>query len=296
MIKRQWKKVIAVGGLVSLLSGVLFASQTTSQAKSGSSGTQQKILQYVRERFGIPDGTKLTISPFQDSEFHDFYQTTIYVDNGKQKTEQRAFVTKDGHYMVIGNIYTLGTDPRKQVEHSISLKEQPTVGPADAPVTIVEYADLECPMCARMHEFLENSVIPKYGNKVRIVFKEFPLVSIHDWALTGAIATQCAYELDPSAYFHYRSMIFKNQTLINGANVRTLLLDFGQRAGIDRLRLATCIDSKESLPRVEADAHEGQQLGIGSTPTLFVNGRPVVGMPTPEQFYKIIDQALRAAK
>lgn len=296
MIKRQWKKAIAVGGLVSLLSVGLFASQTTRQTKGGFSATQQKILQYVRERFGIPDATKLTISPFQDSEFHDFYQTTIYVDNGTQKTEQRAFVTKDGHYMVIGNIYALGTDPRKQVEHSISLKEQPSVGPADAPVTIVEYADLECPMCARMQQFLENDVIPKYGNKIRIVFKEFPLVSIHDWALTAAIANECAYELDPSAYFRYRSIIFKNQSLINGANVRTLLLDFGQRAGIDRLRLATCLDSKQSLPRVEADAREAQQLGIASTPTLFVNGRPVVGMPSPAEFYKVVDQALRAAK
>ncbi len=296
MIKRQWKKVMAVGGLLSLFTVGMFASQTTHQIRGNFSATQQRILQYVRERFGIPAGTKLTISPFEDSEFHDFYRTTIYVDNGKKKNKQVAFVTKDGHYMVIGNIYALAMDPRKQVEHSISLKDQPSVGPANAPVTIVEYADLECPMCARMQAFLETKVIPKYGNKVRIVFKEFPLVSIHDWALTGAIANECAYEIDPSAFFHYRSVIYKNQDLINGANARTLLLDFGQRVGINRLKLATCIDSKQSLPRVEADAQEGQQLGIASTPTLFVNGRPVVGLPSPERFYKIIDDALRAAK
>ena len=296
MIIKQWKNVMAVCGVISLLSVGLFASQTTHQTKDSFSATQQKILHYVRERFGIPEATKLTISPFQDSEFQDFYQTTIFIDNGKQKTEQRAFVTKDGHFMVIGNIYALNLDPRKQVEHSISLKEQPSVGPADAPVKIVEYADLECPMCARMQQFLENNVIPKYGNKVRIVFKEFPLVQIHDWALTAAIANECSYEIDPSVYFRYRSIIFKNQSLINGANVRTLLLDFAQRAGIDRLKLATCLDSKRSLPRIEADVREGQQLGIASTPTLFVNGRPVVGMPTPAQFYKIIDKALGAAQ
>lgn len=296
MIKKQWKKVIAVGGILPLLGVVVWASQTTRSSKANFSATQQKILTYVRERFGIPDGTKLTMTPFQDSEYHDFYQTTIYVENGKQKTQQRAFITKDGHYMVIGNIYALAADPRKQVEHSISLKAQPTVGPPDAPVTIVEYADLECPTCARMQEFLENSVIPKYGDKVRVVFKEFPLVGIHDWALTGAIANECAYQIDPAAFVRYRSLIFKNQSVINGANVRTLLLDFGERVGINRLRLATCIDTKQSLPRVEADAQEGQQLGIASTPTVFINGRPLVGMPTPEEFYKVVDQALRAAK
>jgi protein-disulfide isomerase len=288
---------MAVGGLVSLLSVVVFASQTMQRGvKDSASATEQNIIRYVRERFGIPDGTKLRVAPFKESEYRDFYQTTIYVDNGKQKSQQSAFITKDGHYMVIGNIYALGTDPRKSVEHDISLKEQATVGPANAPVTIVEYADLECPTCARMHQFLEQDVIPKYGNKIRIVFKEFPLVTIHDWALTAAIANECAYQLDPSKFVPYRSMIFKNQSLINGANVRTLLLDFGERVGLNRLRLATCIDSKQSLPRVEADAREGQQLGISSTPTLFVNGRPVVGMPAPEEFYKIINRALLAAK
>ncbi|HUZ46406.1 MAG TPA: thioredoxin domain-containing protein [Terriglobia bacterium] len=297
MIKRHWKKLIAVAGLVSLLSVVLVASQTTRKsAKMSESATEQKIIHYVRERFGIPDAAKLVVAPFQDSEYHDFFQTTIYVDNGKRKSAQRAFITKDGHYMVIGNIYALNTDPRKEVEHSISLRGQPSVGPANAPVTIVEYADLECPMCARMQQFLEQEVVPKYGNRVRIVFKEFPLVAIHDWALTAAIANQCSYELNPSLYFRYRSMIFKNQSTINGANVRTLLLDFGQRSGLNRLRLATCIDSKQSLPRVEADMREGQQLGISSTPTLFVNGQPVVGMPSPAQFYKLLDQTLSNAK
>jgi len=380
LIKTQWKELIAAGGLVFLLSGVLVASQTTHQAAKGvNSATQQEVIHYVRERFGIPDAAKLTIAPFQNSEYHDFYQTTIYVENGKRKaaqsafvtkdgrylaigsvfvasetvqpavranpsatdqkiiqyvrekfripvtiklsvgpfqdseyrdfyqtniyaesekgkSTQRAFVTKDGRYTVIGSVYNLNADPRKEVEHSISLKGQASVGPADAPVTIVEYADLECPMCARMHQFLAQEVIPKYGNKIRIVFKEFPLVTIHDWALTAAIANECAYDLDPSTFLRYRSTIFTNQGLINGANVRTLLLDFGQRVGLNRLRLATCIDSKQSLPRVEADLREGQQLGIASTPTLFVNGRPVVGMPSPEQFYKILDQALSSAK
>ncbi len=380
MTRRQWKKVIAVGGLFSLLSVVVSASQTARRLTKGNisvteqkllhyvrqrfgipdgvkltaaplqdseyhdfyqttvyvqngkqksaqpvfvtkdgrymaigivfvasqtvqdpvalntSATEQKIVQYVRERFRVPDATKLTVAPFQDSEFHDFLQTTITADNGTQKTAQPAYITKDGHYMLLGNLYALDVDPRKAVEHDISLVGQPTVGPADAPVTIVEYADLECPMCAETQKFFAQDLIPKYGNKIRIVFKEFPLVTIHDWALTAAMANECAYELDPSAFFRYRSMIFKNQSLINGANVRTLLLDFGQRVGLNRLRLATCIDSKQSLPRVEADAREGQELGIASTPTLFVNGRPVVGLPAPEEFYKIIDQALRAAK
>jgi len=296
-MKKHWKKVSAVAGLVGLFWTVMAAAQTASQpAVANEAATEQKIIHYVRERFGIPAGTKLTVSPFQKSLYHDFYQTTIYVNSGKRKSRQQAFITKDGHYMVIGNIYALNSDPRKDVEHSISLKNQASVGPANAPVTIVEYADLECPECARMQKFLEQDVIPKYGKQVRIVFKEYPLVAIHDWALTAAIANECAYELNPSDFFRYRSMIFRNQSMINGANVRSLLLDFGQRSGLNRLSLATCLDSKKTLPRVEADMREGQRLGIASTPTLFINGRPLVGMPTPAHFYEVLNAALAAAK
>ncbi len=83
--------------------------------------------------------------------------------------------------------------------------------------------------------------------------------------------------------------------MIDAANVRTLLLDFGQRAGLDRLKLATCLDSKASLPRVEADMREGQKLGIMSTPTLFINGVPVVGL-NPDHIYQLIDEALQKAR
>ncbi len=296
-MKKHWKRVTAAAGLVGLLWTVMASAQTTRQPSAAKqAATEQKIIHYVRERFGIPDGTKLTVSPFHESLYHDFYQTTIYVNNGKRKSQQQAFVTKDGHYMVIGNIYALNSDPRKDVERSISLKNQASVGPATAPVTIVEYADLECPECAHMQKFLEQEVIPKYGKQVRIVFKEYPLVAIHDWALTAAIANECAYVQKPSAFFRYRSMIFGNQSMINGANVRTLLLDFGQRSGLNRLSLATCLDSKKTLPRVEADMREGQRLGIASTPTLFINGRPLVGMPTPAHFYEVLNAALAAAK
>ncbi len=296
-MKKHWKRVTAAAGLVGLLWTVMASAQTTRQPSAAKqAATEQKIIHYVRERFGIPAGTQLTVSPFHESLYHDFYQTTIYVNNGKRKSQQQAFVTKDGHYMVIGNIYALNSDPRKDVERSISLKNQPSVGPATAPVTIVEYADLECPECAHMQKFLEQEVIPKYGKQVRIVFKEYPLVAIHDWALTAAIANECAYVQKPSAFFRYRSMIFGNQSTINGANVRTLLLDFGQRSGLNRLSLATCLDSKKTLPRVEADMREGQRLGIASTPTLFINGRPLVGMPTPAHFYEVLNEALAAAK
>ncbi len=288
--------LITKDGKYMVIGDVFVASPTVQHDfTKNSSATDQKIVDYVRTKFHVPETIKLSVGPFRDSEFSDFYQTTIYGQNGEKRSAQPAFVTKDGRYTVIGSIFNLNADPRTEVEHTINLKDQPSVGPANAPVTLVEYADLECPTCAEMQKFIEQKLIPKYGNKIRIVFKEFPLVTIHDWALTAAIANECAYQLNPADFFRYRSTVFASQGMINAANVRTLLLDFGQRSGLNRLKLATCIDSKQTLPRVEADMREGQQLGIMSTPTLIVNGTPVVGL-SPDRIYQMIDQALRSAR
>jgi protein-disulfide isomerase len=182
------------------------------------------------------------------------------------------------------------------VLQTLKTENEPSQGAANAPVTIVEFSDLQCPMCARLHDFLESDLLPKYPNKVRIVYKEFPLVSIHDWTLTAAVACECAYQIKPGADIPLRSMIYKNQRGITSANVRDLMLSYGEQVGLDRLRFAACIDSKATLPHVEADFKEGQAVGVTSTPTCFVNGKMVVGFSSPEAYYKMVDETLRAAK
>jgi protein-disulfide isomerase len=106
------------------------------------------------------------------------------------------------------------------------------------------------------------------------------------------VANECAYQINPSAFPRYRSLIFANQNVINAANAREMLLGLGDNAGVDRSTLATCMDSKASLARVEASRQEGKDLGVDRTPTSFVNGRIFVGLPSEAAFYKIVDDAL----
>lgn len=255
-----------------------------------------EIVRHVRELFQLPGTTSITVGAFRNSAYPNLSAMTITADDGKQKQTQEFHVTKDNRCLVLGSIFPFSADPKGEVLRTISIQNQPSLGPANAPVTIVEYADLQCGNCARLHEFMEKELLPKYGDRVRIVFKEFPLVKHHDWALTAAIASQCVYQINQQAFGAYRSLIFRNQSNINLANARTLLVDFGQQAGVDRLRLATCIDSKASLPRVEANASEGKTIGVVSTPTCFINGKVVVGTPPPETFYSLVEEALRGAR
>jgi protein-disulfide isomerase len=291
----HWEVAVAFVGLAAMVTSF---AQTPSASThlAGDEATREKIIRYVRERFNVPASVKLEVGPFRDSHFPDFYETTITLDDGKNKRSQNFFVSKNRRYLVEGNIFTLGSDPRREIVEAISLQDQPMQGPATAPVTITEYSDLQCPNCALFHDFLEKEVVPKYGNKIRIVFKEFPLVNIHDWAMTAAIASECAYITDPEAFVRFRSLVFQNQTALTADKARDMLLHFGAESGIDNVKLASCIDSKASLPRVEASIQEGQTLGIASTPTSFINGRVVVGTPEPTDFFKIVDDALSALK
>jgi protein-disulfide isomerase len=256
---------------------------------------KNEIAQHVREQFKVPEATTLTVGPFHNSGFPGFLATTVAAENGKQKQTQDFYITGDNRVLVLGRIFDFGVDLRRKALRTMVTANQPTLGPAHAPVTIVEYADLECPMCAKLHEFLEKDLLPKYGDKVRIIFKEFPL-PMHDWSRPAAIANECVYKIKPEAFAAYRSLVFQNQFTTNVANVRDNLLNYADQVGVDRVQLAGCLDSKASLPRVEEGAHEAKELDLQSTPTSFINGRMLVGFSTPEAYYEAVDAALKEAK
>lgn len=256
---------------------------------------QSEMVQHLRKLFNIPAASSVTAGPLRDSQFPNLLATAVTVDDGKGKQVQNFYVTKDKRCLVLGTIYDLLLEPKQEALRTLSTENQPCLGPASAPVTVVEFSDLQCPSCARVHEFLEKELVPKYGSKVRVVYKEFPLPMIHDWSLMGSIANQCAYQISPATYVPYRSLIFKNQSRFNATNARDLLLDYGEQVGLDRFRLGACIDAKASLPRVEDNAKEGNVVGVTHTPTSFVNGKMVIGLESPDVFYKAVDEALRLA-
>ena len=281
--------------LLGMLATILAAAPLIAQGPTPPA-TREKITSFIRDRFSIPASVKITMTDLRETAYPDFYVTTVTVDDGKLKRTQALFVSRNMRYMVEGSIFNLGGDPRAEIVRLISLKDQATQGPTTAPVTLVEYSDLECPVCARMQEELENEIVPKYGDKLRVVFKEFPLVTIHDWALPASIAAQCIYQIDPSKYVDFRTTVYKNQTAVTAENARDELLHFAAEVGVDNLKLAACMDAKTSLPRVEANIEEANALGVDQTPTVFINGRAVVGAKPAAEIEKVIDEAMRDAK
>ncbi|HEX2254176.1 MAG TPA: thioredoxin domain-containing protein [Thermoanaerobaculia bacterium] len=171
--------------------------------------------------------------------------------------------------------------PRTQVA-----AEGPSVGPANAPVTIVEFSDFECPFCSRVVPTI-NQVKEEYGDKVRIVFRQFPL-NIHPNAQKAAEASLCAEE--QGKFWEMHDAMFADQRNLGVASLKTMA------AGIEGLNTETfnqCLDSGQFAGQVQADMEAGLQAGVTGTPAMFVNGIPVSGAVPFEQLAQVIDQELQ---
>lgn len=164
-------------------------------------------------------------------------------------------------------------------------------GNVNAQITIVEYSDLECPFCKRFHVTMKQ-VLQEYGDKVRWVYKHFPLDQIHPKADKEAEATECAGELGGNdKFWEYVDRIFEITPSNNGLDL-ALLPQIAKDLGLDKAKFESCLASGKYAENVEAQFQEGTRLGVNGTPGSFVNGQPVRGAVPFETLKQIIDSEL----
>jgi protein-disulfide isomerase len=161
----------------------------------------------------------------------------------------------------------------------------PSKGPADAPVTIVEFSDFQCPYCARLTPTMEQ-VMSKYGDKVRRVFRQFPL-NFHPFAQKAAEASLCANE--QGVFWQLHDAMFGNQQALGVDQLKTKAAEIGVDAGA----FNQCLDSGKYAAAIQTDIQDGSAAGVNGTPALFINGRMVTGAVPIDQITKVIDDELR---
>lgn len=166
--------------------------------------------------------------------------------------------------------------------------DDPALGPANAPVTIVEFSDFQCPFCQRVEPTLKR-VRETYGDRVRIVWKDFPLTSIHPQAFKAAEAARCAGE--QGKFWEYHDRLFANQQALQVESLKKYAADMG----LDLPKFNSCLDTAKYAERVQAQMGVGAGLGINSTPALFINGRLLSGAQPYETFTAVIDEELQRA-
>ena len=135
----------------------------------------------------------------------------------------------------------------------------------------------------------------EYEGKVRLVFKNFPLQSIHPWAEPAAVAAECAYKQNPEAFWKVYNYLLQNQKEINAQNLKEKVLT-AVGDGVDKAALTDCIDNQKTLAQVKADQQEGTTVGVNGTPAFLINGRLLSGAQPAAQFKAIIDDEMASKK
>jgi protein-disulfide isomerase len=263
--------------LSAILAISLFAQVVPAQqAKPASSPVQRNIEAYLRHLYAFGSDVAIVVGPLKETPVEGLMIVDIDVTIGENKEAAKFYVSKDGKFLFRGELSDMTKDPLAENRANIQMNDAPSLGDAKAPVTLVEYSDFECPVCRNLHDVLRG-MLQNYAGKVRVVFKDFPIEQIHPWARTAAIAGRCAYQQDPKAFWKMYDFIYDNQELISAANAWTKMADYAGQSGLDAGAFKSCMASPEAGAAVNASRANGQKLEVNSTPTVFVNGRRLVG-------------------
>ena len=190
-------------------------------------------------------------------------------------------------YLLWGtNQAAAGTGQARRVD--VKTDGDPSIGPDNAPVTIIEFSDYQCPYCEQWHQQVYQQLMEAYSGKIRFVYRDNPIPS-HPEAEPAAEAAECAGE--QSAYWKFHDALFSGQYGLGRAAYEQYAADLG----LDTEAFAACVDSHKFRGEIEADASDAAKVGINSTPTFVVNGRLLIGALPFADFKQVIDEELAAA-
>jgi protein-disulfide isomerase len=254
----------------------------------------------IRSKSSVPADYDIHIGPRTKSEVPGFDEITVtFTADGKTSKPVTFLLSTDGKTLAQLNKYDISKDPKLLVSGD---GRPARGGPANAPVLIVGFDDLECPYCARMHQQLFPALTERYKDQIHIVYRDFPL-DIHPWAMRAAIDTNCVGAQSPAGYWNLVDYIHAHAAEMGGAEkslskandmLDSLTRDEGKRQKLNPDTLNACI-AKQDDAAIKASVKLGESLGVDATPALFINGEKVEGALPLEYVYRMIDNALIAS-
>ena len=217
----------------------------------------------------------------------------VLLAKGDQHVEATYMITPDEKEIIEGGpagvtSSPLSSDPWADTRAKLDLRGAPSAGPASAPVTIVEFSDLECPYCKQEAGVLEQLLTQDPG-KARVIFKIYPLTDIHPWSMQGAKAAVCVAQQNPAQFWTFEKAVFDAQDSINPQNATQRLHDFATESGIKPGPYDACVANPATEAAVRASIANGKSVGVGSTPTLYINGRMIPGAISLQQLQPLVD-------
>jgi len=271
-------------------------------AQSATPEQAERIEREVRSHYSLPATVKVTVGQLRPSEFPNYDALTIAIEGDNKKQNYDFLLSRDGKTLIRLTKLDLTKDPYAETMKKISLNDRPIRGNKDAKVVLVNFDDFQCPFCSHMHQTLFPGLLNEYGDRVKFVYKDFPLTEIHPWATHAAIDANCLAAQNNDAYWDFADYIHANQHEVSSEKTRDgqfaaldrLATLQGQKHNLDQTKLQSCIKAQND-DAIKASMKEGESLGIDATPTLFVNGQQMDGALPVSDVRLVLDRALLQA-
>ncbi len=249
--------------------------------------TEDTVNSFLFQMFGYDSTVTWKVTEIRPSEVPGLAQVLVVITNPQGSNPNRLLVSADGKRAITGDILPFGAKPfdaaRAKLEKDVN---GPAKGPAKAPVTIVEFSDMQCPHCQKAAPAIEQLLaqVPE----AHFIFQNFPLPA-HNWAEKASGYVDCVGRASNDAVWKFIQKTFDDQTNITEANVDEKLKAIATASGVNADEIAACAVKPDTKARVDASVALGKSVGVTGTPTLFINGRNVPGGAPVEHLKKIVD-------
>jgi protein-disulfide isomerase len=256
--------------------------------------TTHRITTEIRSRYNVPPQVTISISDPKPGNMSGFDDLVVTFTGGTNSTHHDFLISTDRKTLA----HVEKIDISQDLMSKIDVKGRPVKGNVSAKVTIVNFDDFQCPFCSRMHSTLFSDVFKDYADKIKVIYKDYPLIEIHPWAMHAAIDGNCLGEQNAPAYWDFADYIHANQKLMAGKSRADAFLNLDnvakeqvQKHQLDADKLQACIQ-KQDETAVRASMSEGDTLGVDSTPTLFINGERFTGAVPESELRAALERAL----
>jgi protein-disulfide isomerase len=256
--------------------------------------TEDTVNSFLMQTFGYDATISWKVGDIRPSDIPGLASVDIVITTPQGSNANRLLVSSDGKHAITGEVLPFGVKPYEEAREKLAQGVNGAAkGPANAPVTIVEFSDMQCPHCQKAAPVVEQLLAQEPD--ARFVFQNFPL-PMHNWADKAAAYVDCVGRASNDAVWKFIQKTFEDQTNITEANVDEKLKAIATASGAKADEIAACAAKPETKSRIEASEALGKSVGVTGTPTLFINGRSVGATAPLETLKKIVDFAASQEK
>ncbi len=250
-------------------------SSTATNTNNGSLPSEATVNAFLKKMFGWNQQLSWKVAEIKPSDAPGISQATVVFSTPQGQQVTRLYITPDQKYAFTGELVPFGADPFAPTREELKAANGPVHGPKDAAVTIVEFGDLQCPACKAAQPNITKLV--QEEPKARLIFQNYPLESLHKWAMAGAKYLDCLARENNDATWKFIATVYDHQSEVNEQNVEQMLKGYVKEAGGNPDEVAACAAKPETEKRIRESMALAEKLDVTSTPTFFIDGRRIVG-------------------